>query len=141
MASGKELLSMSHLHEHDKTTSRDQATTMENNDHDVFDIIEQAKDDQPKIFSKSEPEIPIEKQNGDLIENDDDLLIIDVRDVEQFVDRARLQSFDEMRNLNKDKKFDEWVYVETNRTTFQIHDNLLLVSSVYDDEKNCCVLQ
>lgn len=137
------------------------------NTDDDLDIIE---DEQSKMSSKIDSQITPKKQSviakkfmenlkdEDLliipsrkertissdfkIENDEDLLIIDMNDVDQFADNQKcLQSFDEMRNYTNDKRFEEWVYVETDRITFQIRDNLLLVSSVYDDDKNCCVIQ
>lgn len=134
---------------------------------DEVDIIEVAQEDQARIFSKCDSEITSQKQSEvtkellendedlliipsqeqktipkDLIENDEDLLIIDIEDVGQYLEeRNRLQSFDEMRNYTNDKRFEEWVYVETDRITFQIRDNLLLVSSVYNNDKNCCVIQ
>lgn len=115
---------------------------------DDIDVIELTADHNKQTNPfKEQTDTPVKKQNGftmDFMANDEELLIIELQDVETAMSndqRARLQSFDEMRDLNNDKKYEEWVYVETNQKTYQIHDNLLLVSSVYDDSRSCCVLQ
>lgn len=134
---------MSSCLQESQAESRDLVKTEE--DISDLDIIELGSDHAQS--TKTQSDIPAEKQCGiskDFLENDNELLVIDLQDVEKLCkadSRTSLQSFDDMRNLNKDKKFDEWVYVETNRKTFQIHDNLLLVSTVYEDDPNCCVLQ
>lgn len=75
-------------------------------------------------------------------ELDDDIIIIRRRDIEKLTrSLPQLESLDSKLGLTSDKKYEEWVYVETDRSTFKIQEDLLLLSSVYNDDRSCCVLQ
>lgn len=75
-------------------------------------------------------------------ELNDDIIIIRRRDVEKLTGSLpKLESLDSKLGLASDKKYEEWVYVESDRSTFKIQQDLLLLSSVYNDERPCCVLQ
>ncbi|EDO30359.1 predicted protein [Nematostella vectensis] len=87
----------------------------------------------PPIESLSESE---ETQNG--AEIDKDMVII----TEQDVEKLSYSHFEELTKFySRSKNFDEWIMVDADHKSFQLKESLLLLSSVYKDDRLCCVVQ
>lgn len=66
----------------------------------------------------------------------DEMVIITEQDLEDMTDSSKERSTEMSANVNK--VYEEWIYVDVNKSTFEVKENLVLLSSVYGNGLPCC---
>lgn len=66
----------------------------------------------------------------------DEMIVITDRDIADISESSKEQSTEVPMDLNK--AYEEWIYVDVNKSTFEVKENLLLLSSVYGNGQLCC---
>ena len=66
----------------------------------------------------------------------DEMVIITEQDLEDMTDSSKERSTE--MSANVDKVYEEWIYVDVNKSTFEVKENLVLLSSVYGNGLPCC---
>lgn len=66
----------------------------------------------------------------------DEMVIITEQDLDDMTDSSKERSTELSADVNK--VYEEWIYVDVNKSTFEVKENLLLLSSVYGNGLPCC---
>lgn len=66
----------------------------------------------------------------------DEMVIITEQDLDDMTDSSKERSTELSADVNK--VYEEWIYVDVNKSTFEVEENLLLLSSVYGNGLPCC---
>lgn len=66
----------------------------------------------------------------------DEMVVITAQDLAGMEDSSRERSTE--LSAERNKVYEEWIYVDVNKSTFEVKENLLLLSSVYGNGQLCC---
>ena len=66
----------------------------------------------------------------------DEMVVITEQDLDGMSDSSKERSTEVPVDINK--VYDEWIFVDVNKSTFEVKENLLLLSSVYGNGQPCC---
>jgi len=66
----------------------------------------------------------------------DEMVVITDQDLIGMSDSSKERSTEVSTDINK--VYEEWIYVDVNKSTFEVKENLLLLSSVYGNGQLCC---
>lgn len=66
----------------------------------------------------------------------DEMVMITEQDLDDMTDSSKERSTELSADVNK--VYEEWIYVDVNKSTFEVEENLLLLSSVYGNGLPCC---
>ena len=99
-------------------------------DVDITQVTEEAP------ASVSQPATPMETVDIDLGTGRDEVIIITENDIPVL--SASREHPAELPSENK--TYDEWIFVDVNKSTHEVRENLVLLSSVYGGDQACCML-
>ena len=68
----------------------------------------------------------------------DEAVIITEQDIEGMSESSKEQSTEVSADLNK--VYEEWIFVDVNKSTYEVKENLLILSSVYGNDQVCCTV-
>lgn len=88
--------------------------------------IEQVTEETHAVKSGSDEEL----------KEEDELVVITAQDLAGMSDYVNERSTD--ISVDHDKVYEEWIYVDVNKSTYEVKENLLLLSSVYGNGYPCC---
>lgn len=66
----------------------------------------------------------------------DEAVIITDQDIAEMYESSKERSTEVSQDLNK--VYEEWIFVDVNKSTHEVKENLLLLSSVYRNDQICC---
>lgn len=102
-----------------------------------FKVDENTDEEHLAIDIKQETvEIQAMSSNNEEPEGKDELVVITSDDLAGMSDqiKQRLTEF----SIDHDKVYEEWIYVDVNKSTYEVKENVLLLSSVYGTNYPCC---
>lgn len=68
----------------------------------------------------------------------DEAVVITEQDIEGMSESSKEQSTEVSANLSK--VYEEWIFVDVNKSTHEVKENLLILSSVYGNDQVCCTV-
>lgn len=68
----------------------------------------------------------------------DEAVVITEQDIEGMSESSKEQSTEVSVDLNK--AYEEWIFVDVNKSTHEVKENLLILSSVYGNDQVCCTV-
>ncbi|KAL9981118.1 hypothetical protein ACROYT_G009782 [Oculina patagonica] len=115
----------------------------------TIESIELKVDDNPvedhidiDIKQVTEETTPIKQDNDrDDLEfgfGKDEAVIITDQDIAEMYESSKERSTEVSQDLNK--VYEEWIFVDVNKSTHEVKENLLLLSSVYGNDQICCAV-
>ena len=66
----------------------------------------------------------------------DEMVVITEQDLDGMSESSKERSTEMSADINK--VYEEWIFVDVNKSTFEVKENLLLLSSVYRNGQLCC---
>ncbi|XP_074636155.1 uncharacterized protein LOC141894399 [Acropora palmata] len=102
-----------------------------------FKVDENTDEEHLAIDIKQETvEIQAMSSNNEEPEGKDELVVITSDDLAGMSDQIeqRLTEF----SIDHDKVYEEWIYVDVDKSTYEVKENVLLLSSVYGNNYPCC---
>ena len=76
----------------------------------------------------------ISENDGEL--DRDEMVVVTDQDFAGMSESSKERSTE--LSADNAKAYEEWIYVDVNNSTFEIKENLLLLSSVYGNDQACC---
>lgn len=68
----------------------------------------------------------------------DEAVVITEQDIEGMSESSKEQSTEVSGDMNK--VYEEWIFVDVNKSTHEVKENLLILSSVYGNDQVCCTV-
>ena len=68
----------------------------------------------------------------------DEVVVITDQDIADMSESSKERSTEVSVDLNK--VYEEWIFVDVNKSTHEVKENLLLLSSVYGNDQICCTV-
>ena len=68
----------------------------------------------------------------------DEAVVITEQDIEGMSESSKERSTEVSTDLNK--VYEEWIFVDVNKSTHEVKENLLILSSVYGNDQVCCTV-
>lgn len=66
----------------------------------------------------------------------DEVVVISEQDLADMSESSKERSIEVSVDLNK--VYEEWIFVDVNKSTHEVKENLLLLSTVYGNDQVCC---
>lgn len=66
----------------------------------------------------------------------DEAVVITEQDIVAMSESSKEQSTEVSTDVNK--VYEEWIFVDVNKSTHEVKENLLILSSVYGNDQVCC---
>lgn len=68
----------------------------------------------------------------------DEAVVITEQDIEGMSESSKEQSTEV--SMDRNKVYEEWIFVDVNKSTHEVKENLLILSSVYGNDQVCCTV-
>ena len=97
----------------------------DNPNEDHIDIGIEQVTEETQVISENDEELDI-----------DEMVVVTDQDFAGMSESSKERSTE--LSADNAKAYEEWIYVDVNNSTFEIKENLLLLSSVYGNDQACC---
>lgn len=99
----------------------------DNPNEDHIDIAIEQVTEETQLINKSDDDEDLGR---------DEMVVITDKDLAGMSESSKERSTEVSADINK--VYEEWIFVDVNKSTFEVKENLLLLSSVYGNGQLCC---